>query len=350
MPAPAPALGVPVGPLGGGGGGGAAAAAAPRQVVLAPGGPAAGEPPWAEKYSVGLGRVGGVPLRVHLSFPLLLAFVVVSALVRGAPGEKGLAVGFNLAVYGPLLFGTVVVHELGHCWAARRLPGGVAKCILLWPLGGLAVLGYSASPLEDMQVALAGPLTHLPMGALWAALVAAAHPEHRLTLRLVGPLRDHFLLDLCVAGLFLNVSLLLFNLFVPAYPLDGGRIFANLLLSSGVEPNRAGRVTAYLALAIAAAIFAAGVFTANIFAVLVGVYVASQSFQLLQFVQTGVLHLHPLFAHSLSRVGAGAGAGAGAGTGAGAGAVAGPPAGGPFGGVGHRLASDPAGLGGSAAV
>jgi len=336
MQAPAPALGVPVGPPGGGGGGGAAAAAAPRQVVLAPGGPASGEPPWAEKYSVGLGRVGGVPLRVHLSFPLLLVFAAVSALVGGAPGEKGLAVGFNLAVYGPLLFGTVVVHELGHCIAARRLPGGVARCILLWPLGGLAVLGYSASPQEDMWVALAGPLTHLPMGALWAALVAAAHPEHHLTLRLMGPLSDHFLLDLCIAGLFLNVSLFLFNLFVPAYPLDGGRVFANALLSSGVEPNRAGRVTAYLALAIAAAIFAAGVLTANIFAILVGVHVASQSFQLLQFVQTGVLHLHPLFAHSLSRVGAGAGAA--------------PPAGAAFGGAGHRLVNDPAGIGGSAAV
>ena len=304
----APVLGVPVGGVGAAG---AAGAAGPQQVVLAPGASETGEPPWAARYSVGLGRVGGVPLRVHLSFPLLLVAVAVFALVGGGR-EKGLAVAFNLVVYGPLLFGTVVVHELGHCWAAQRLPGGEAKCILLWPLGGLAVLGYAASPRDDMRVALAGPLTHLPMMAVWAALVAAVHPDHHLTLRLQSPLSEHFFLDLCIAGLFLNLSLFLFNLFVPAYPLDGGRIFADALLTAGVEPNRAGRITGCLAVAIAVAIAIAGFFTVNIFAILVGVYVASQSFQLLQFVSAGVLHLHPLFAHSLARVGSGFPAGAGA--------------------------------------
>ena len=36
---------------------------------------------------------------------------------------------------GPVLLATILIHELGHCLAARSV-GGTAESILLWPLGG----------------------------------------------------------------------------------------------------------------------------------------------------------------------------------------------------------------------
>lgn len=53
--------------------------------------------------------------------------------------------GFAAILYGPLLLVTVLIHELGHSLAARRL-GGHAEGILLWPLGGLAYLAHSSGP------------------------------------------------------------------------------------------------------------------------------------------------------------------------------------------------------------
>lgn len=47
--------------------------------------------------------------------------------------------------YGPILLGTVLIHELGHALAARRV-GGHADGILLWPLGGLAYVGHDCGP------------------------------------------------------------------------------------------------------------------------------------------------------------------------------------------------------------
>lgn len=52
--------------------------------------------------------------------------------------------------------------------------GYTVDCILLWPLGGLALIGKSdrGTPLADLKVAVAGPLTHVPQLVVFAALAA----------------------------------------------------------------------------------------------------------------------------------------------------------------------------------
>ena len=141
--------------------------------------------------------------RLHASLLLVVLVVTVVSLFHPSPG---LAVAFHLLIYGPVLLGTVLVHELGHCFAARRVGGEAVACsILLWPLGGLAFIGDSFSPLEDLQVALAGPLTHVPMFLGWLLAVVAAHPDHRVPFRLQGPLQDHFGLNLLIAGMLVSV-------------------------------------------------------------------------------------------------------------------------------------------------
>lgn len=73
---------------------------------------------------------------------------------------------FNFVVQVVILFVTVFIHELGHSQAAIG-QGGQAHSITLWPLGGFACVSHPKGPKADIWVALAGPLTHIPMCILW---------------------------------------------------------------------------------------------------------------------------------------------------------------------------------------
>ena len=70
------------------------------------------------------------------------------------------------------------VHEFGHCLTTKKL-GGTVDGILLWPLGGLSFLGPTDALEGDLKVALAGPMTHIPMGFLWWAIYAAVKGPYR---------------------------------------------------------------------------------------------------------------------------------------------------------------------------
>lgn len=78
---------------------------------------------------------------------------------------------------GPVLLLTVLVHELGHCLAARQV-GGSATGILLWPLGGLAYIGHAAGPKGGRWQT--GCLVNVPFFRQRAMLIACwpAHWNH----------------------------------------------------------------------------------------------------------------------------------------------------------------------------
>ena len=111
---------------------------------------------WLDACTLPVGSVGGVPVRVHLLF-----FAVVALGVVGQIGRPWQNMVWAALVYGPVLWATILLHEGGHCFAAKRL-GAAVHSITLWPLGGVALIGQAASPRDDMIVALAGPATHLP--------------------------------------------------------------------------------------------------------------------------------------------------------------------------------------------
>src|SRR5687768_14584198 len=76
-----------------------------------------------------------------------------------------------------LLFLSVLLHEFGHCFAARYMDGEADE-ILLWPLGGLAMCrSLPHTPLAHFVVAAGGPLVTLGLclisaGALFFAFNA----------------------------------------------------------------------------------------------------------------------------------------------------------------------------------
>src|SRR5271169_5321981 len=169
-------------------------------------------------WSIPLGRLFGIEIRIHLTFFLLLAFVWGTE----AATQDASAALRGLALVG-IVFGSVVLHELGHALVARG-SGIPAKGIILLPIGGITILDEAHAipdPINawkrDIRIAVAGPLVNLFIAGLSALVLFAAVPGFSLSAR---PLLDpHALLRSIV---WANLYLGLFNL-LPAYPMDGGR-------------------------------------------------------------------------------------------------------------------------------
>ncbi|MCZ6602514.1 MAG: site-2 protease family protein [Planctomycetota bacterium] len=165
------------------------------------------------EWSFKVGRIFGIQIRLHLFFVMGVVFI----LLRGHQNGD-----FTNALFWCFsLYVTVLLHELGHCWAGIR-NGARAESILLWPLGGLATItGGRDTPGATIEIAAMGPAVNLILCILIGGglMLAGSAPS-------LNPFAwPHSFAD----GLFrMNLVLLLFNL-LPAYPLDGGRILQGVL-------------------------------------------------------------------------------------------------------------------------
>jgi len=143
--------------------------------------------------SVRIGTWLGFPIRVHLSFLLLLAGVLF--------WSGGLA-GVLLVL---IVASSVLAHELGHALLARHLGVPVAG-IGLHIFGGAAEMnGLPQRPGDEIAIAAAGPAVSFALAGI-GHILAPVTGLH--VLALVG---------------WVNLVLAVFNL-LPAFPSDGGRI------------------------------------------------------------------------------------------------------------------------------
>ncbi|HVX38594.1 MAG TPA: site-2 protease family protein [Gemmatimonadaceae bacterium] len=173
------------------------------------------------KWSWKIGRIGGIDLRVHATFFILLAWL---ALVDYR--ESGSAVGaIGGLVFTLALFASVVLHEFGHALTGRRF-GVPTRDITLLPIGGVARLEYiPENPRQELAIALAGPAVTLAIAlVLYAIARLASFPVSLTALEPQRGAGAAFLVQL----MWVNVSLLVFNL-LPAFPMDGGRVLRALL-------------------------------------------------------------------------------------------------------------------------
>jgi Zn-dependent protease/CBS domain-containing protein len=187
-------------------------------------------------WSIPAGRIFGVELRIHLTFFFLLIFVWLTEATAHGPANPGR----GLALVG-IIFGSVVLHELGHALVGVRA-GVPAKAIILLPIGGVTLLDETQRPLEpggltwkrDIRIALAGPLVNLVIAVAAGGLLLAVAPEIHL---LAKPYV--YSGNLLRSLVWVNLGLGLFNL-LPAYPMDGGRVL-RALFSRRMDPVRATR-------------------------------------------------------------------------------------------------------------
>lgn len=190
------------------------------------------------KWSWHVGRLFGIDVFIHMTFLLLIAWVGVSYyLPNRALGDALAGIGFIL-----LLFGIVVLHELGHALTARRF-GIQTRDITLLPIGGVARLErMPEEPKQELLVALAGPAVNVALaGLLGIAMWAAGRP-------LVGEVAfdgTYLLRNL----LWVNVGLAVFNM-IPAFPMDGGRVL-RALLAMRMDYVRATQIAATIGQALA---------------------------------------------------------------------------------------------------
>lgn len=198
------------------------------------------------KWSWRVGSIAGIALYIHATFFLLLAYL---AIVNYQATRNALE-ALNGVVFVVAVFGTVVLHELGHAFAAKRY-GIATKDITLLPIGGIARLErMPRDPRQEMVVALAGPAVNVGIAVLIYAglMITGGFPD----LVEGAALSEGFLQRGFFARLLaVNIWLVLFNL-IPAFPMDGGRVLRAFLAMRTDDyaeaTERAARVGRFFAL------------------------------------------------------------------------------------------------------
>jgi Zn-dependent protease/CBS domain-containing protein len=218
-----------------------------------------------KSWSISVGRILGVEIRIHLSFVFLLLFIwVMEASNKTTNPWRGL-------LLAAIVFGSVVLHEVGHALVAAH-SGLTARALILLPIGGISVFENSTdetnAPLplwkREIRTALVGPFVNLLIAFVAGSVVLAIAPEVHLQTR---PLvhSAHLLRSL----VWVNVVLAAVN-FLPAYPLDGGHIL-RALFTRRMDLVQATRRAVSVGQVFAVGLMLAG-FVTNVWLVVIGIF------------------------------------------------------------------------------
>lgn len=224
-------------------------------------------------WSIPVGRLFGVDVRIHLTFFILAMFVFGMDYAAHNGNTSG---NRDLALIG-IILACVAAHECGHMLAARRF-GMIPKAVILLPLTGVSVYeesrGEKSQPAallwtREVRLALIGPLVNLALASLAATAISGAAPGISLwNWPFLSPG------NLPRSVVWANLYLAALNLF-PAYPLDGGRILRAYFARSA-DASAATRRAVSISNAIAMVLMVAGLFS-NGWLTMVGVIIFSAS-------------------------------------------------------------------------
>jgi Zn-dependent protease len=150
--------------------------------------------------SPSIGKIFGIDIELHWTFILLLLLTLL--------------ISFYVFLLIVLLFICVLLHELAHSVTSIR-NGIKVKRIVLLPIGGASIIDdISIDPRIEFNIAIAGPIMSLFLAGLFG-IFAIFSP--------IGIIRE-------TMQIMFEMNLLLgaFNL-LPAFPMDGGRVFRSYL-------------------------------------------------------------------------------------------------------------------------
>jgi Zn-dependent protease/CBS domain-containing protein len=220
-------------------------------------------------YSIRIGSVRGIPIRIHVTFLIVLPFLALgfgrvyteAARMAEVPAERlsGSPFLWGLVV-AVALFASVLVHELAHSLYALRA-GGRVRDITLLMIGGVSQISEPPrTGRQEALMALVGPLTSLVLGGAFYLLYRAIADTALFDVKFA-------VFHLC----YLNVALGLFNL-LPAFPMDGGRVLRGVLAERwGLL--RATRVAAGAGKAFAILFAILGFLAVNLLLMVIGFFV-----------------------------------------------------------------------------
>lgn len=186
--------------------------------------------------------------------------LVLSGDYRDILGAEKQVAAFGYAVVAALaFFGSIILHEFGHAFVARRNGIGILG-IELWLLGGLAKMDREpAAPGVEFRVAAAGPAVTAMIAAVCIGVAFAIDPDqasHQLRLQTL-PGDEAWMVLLTSLGT-INLFLLAFNL-IPAYPLDGGRIARSIAWRITGNREKSMKIAAHVGRAFGYVLIAFGV-------------------------------------------------------------------------------------------
>lgn len=170
-----------------------------------------------EKTGIRLFTVKGIDIILDYSWFIIFALVFVSlsagyfpTVFPGQPVQTYWAAGLLATL---LFFLSVILHELSHSFMALSA-GMQIREIRLFIFGGMARMSEEAAdPKTEFKIAIVGPLTSFGLAIIfWLILLALTGEQPWMFVEIFRYLA------------FINVALGVFNL-IPAFPLDGGRVF-----------------------------------------------------------------------------------------------------------------------------
>ncbi len=233
--------------------------------------------------SLKLFSIRGIDIRIHITFPLILVWAGLQYGLRTGTLESALfgIVGFTF------LFVLVTLHELGHSFAAQYY-GVSVKQIILTPLGGIAQLSeIPEHPIQEFVIAVAGPAVNVAVFLLmWFAALAAGFDLGN-SLAAVSGFAGFTFGSLFAFVFVYNIILALFNL-IPAFPLDGGRIFRSLLALK-LDYIRATAIASNVGQVFAILMGLYGIMSGNMFMVFIAVFIFMAGRQEAQLVKAEIL-------------------------------------------------------------
>lgn len=190
---------------------------------------------------VSVGRYFGITVRLHFTF-FVFAYYRITAW-----SNFWMGVAYVLGLYICIL-----LHEFGHALAARWCDGE-AENILLWPLGGLAFVRPAFNPTAHLITTLAGPFVSL---ALWLGFAGLTWVMNHVVTA-TGPALDYvaWFVD---SMRRLNLWLLIFNMGIPAFPMDGGRTLRDTLWH-WMSAEKATKIAVTISMLIGGAAIAYGI-------------------------------------------------------------------------------------------
>ena len=227
------------------------------------------------RSSFTIGRIAGIEIGVHWSW--LFIFVLITwSFAQGllehyfpewSEGRRW-AIG---AIVALIFFASLLLHELSHSLLARAR-GIPVRGITLYLFGGVSNLGREAqSAREEFMISIVGPLTSLALGAVFAILWAVLRSSAPGGAAIAGYLA------------FINGALAAFNL-LPAFPLDGGRVFRSIIWARNRDILRATRTAARVAEYVAYGLMVAGAaqilfhnLVGGVWTILIGVFLHGAS-------------------------------------------------------------------------
>lgn len=205
-----------------------------------------------------LGKWLGIPVSLHWTWLLLLAFVSYN--------------DTNFGLFYALVFVIVLLHEFGHCIAGKYY-NMMVRSVTLYPFGGVALMEIPEKPHREIVVALAGPAVNLFLVPVFYVCLEL-FPNTDMLSRLSS----------------INIMLLVFNM-LPCFPMDGGRVLRGSLAIWMNNHSKATVVSARCAQVFCGLFFVLSFFGDPMLAI-IAILIFLQAEREIEMVNTHVRDLH----------------------------------------------------------